>query len=163
MCIFLKNKRVKLKIALKKSLKIFLGFLIFGIAISVIEDLIAIHYATDYTINARAVYVAILVAIPFAIIGEIIVDRTHLLPRVSKNKFIKHLEIFLEFMIFGMVMGVIEDLIAISILTGEVFTLNTIWIVTMVTLPFAILGEIFIDRKDWFSFIKTNNADNINN
>ncbi len=147
--------------ALKKSLKIFLGFLIFGIAISVIEDLIAIYYATDYTINARAVYVAILVAIPFAIIGEIIVDRTHLLPKISKNKYIKHLEIFLEFMIFGMVMGVVEDLIAISILTGEIFTINTVLIVTLVTLPFAILGEVFIDRKDWFSFIKTNKIDNI--
>ena len=161
MCIYSKIKKTKLKIALKKSLKVFLGFLIFGVAISVIEDLIAIHYATDYTINARAVYVAILVAIPFAIIGEIIVDRTHLLPKISKNKYIKHIEIFLEFMIFGMIMGVVEDLIAISILTGEIFTLNTILIVTLVTLPFAIFGEIFIDRKDWFSFIKTNKIDNI--
>jgi len=160
-CILLKIRKAKLKIVLKKSLKIFLGFLIFGIAISVIEDLIAIHYATNYAINARAVYVAILVAIPFAVIGEIIVDRTHLLPKISKNKYIKHLEIFLEFMIFGMIMGVVEDLIAISILTGEIFTLNTILIVTLVTFPFAILGEIIIDRKDWFSFIKTNKLNNL--
>lgn len=161
MCIFSMIRKIKFRIAFKKSLKVFLSFLIFGVVISVIEDLIAIHYATDYTIDARAIYIAILVAIPFAVIGEIIVDRTHLLPKVSKNKYIKHLEIFLEFMIFGMIMGVVEDLIAISILTGEIFTLNTIWIVTLITFPFAILGEIFIDRKDWFAFIKTKKIDNI--
>lgn len=161
MCFFKICQKIKLKIALKKSLKVFLGFLIFGVLVGMIEDLIAIHYATDYTIDARAIYVALFVAIPFAIIGEVIVDRTHLLPKASKNKNIRHLEIFLEFMIFGVVMGIIEDLIAISILTGGIITFNTVWIVTIITLPFAILGELIVDRKDWFSFIKTNKINNI--
>jgi uncharacterized protein YacL len=161
MCIFRKIKNIKIKIAFKKSLKVFLSFLIFGIVVSVVEDLVAIHYATDYSIDIQAFYVAVLVAIPFAVIGEIIVDRTHLLPKASKNKNIRHLEIFLEFMIFGVIMGVIEDLIAISILTGESITFHILWIVTIITIPFAILGEVIVDRKDWFSFIKTNKIDNI--
>lgn len=61
---------------------------------------------------------------------------------------IKRLEVFLEFLIFGVVMGVIEDIIAIKFATDELITFETIVIITLVAIPFAIIGELIVDRKD---------------
>ena len=58
-------------------------------------------------------------------------------------------EIFLEFLIFGIVMGVIEDIIAVSLSTGAKITFRTIVIVTLVAIPFAAIGELIIDRTPW--------------
>jgi len=43
----------------------------------VAEDLIAIHFATDAVITPRVIYVAIIVALPFAAFSELIVDWRH--------------------------------------------------------------------------------------
>jgi uncharacterized membrane protein len=58
----------------------------------------------------------------------------------------KRLEIFLEFFIFGLIMGIVEDLIAVSIVTGEPITWKVICIIALVALPFAIIGELIVDR-----------------
>lgn len=58
----------------------------------------------------------------------------------------KRLEVFLEFLLFGLVMGIVEDLIAVKISTGETLTWNIIWIVALITIPFAIIGELIVDR-----------------
>lgn len=60
----------------------------------------------------------------------------------------KRLEVFLEFLIFGIVMGVAEDLIAVKFATNEPITWHVIIIVTLVAIPFAIIGELVVDRKD---------------
>lgn len=49
-------------------------FLIVGLLMGTIEDLIAISFATDATLDLRVVFVAFFVALPFAFISEIIVD-----------------------------------------------------------------------------------------
>lgn len=43
----------------------------------VAEDLIAIHFATDAAITMDVIYVAALVALPFAAFSELIVDWKH--------------------------------------------------------------------------------------
>ncbi len=58
----------------------------------------------------------------------------------------KRLEVFLEFLLFGLVMGIIEDVIAIKFSTGEPLTWKVIGIVALVTIPFAIIGELIVDR-----------------
>lgn len=58
----------------------------------------------------------------------------------------KRLEVFLEFLIFGVIMGVVEDMIAITLSTGQPITLNVIVIVTLVAIPFAAIGELIVDR-----------------
>ena len=58
----------------------------------------------------------------------------------------KRLEIFLEFLIFGVIMGIVEDMIAVTLVTGEPITLNTLIIVTLVAIPFAAIGELIVDR-----------------
>jgi len=63
----------------------------------------------------------------------------------------KRLEIFLEFLIFGIAMGIVEDLLAIKISTGELITWEMVIIVVLITIPFAIIGELIVDRISWFS------------
>lgn len=65
-----------------------------------------------------------------------------------KTRLRKKLEIFFEFLIFGILMGVTEDLIAIRATTDADFTLRTLWVVTLVAIPFAIFGELIVDKKD---------------
>ncbi len=69
---------------------------------------------------------------------------------------IKQLEIFLEFLVFGVIMGVTEDLIALKLATGEPLTLRVIAIVTIVAIPFAALGELIVDRQDLIPGIRKN-------
>lgn len=53
-------------------------FFLVGLLMGIAEDLIAIHFATDATITIDVVFVAALVALPFAIFSELIVDWNHI-------------------------------------------------------------------------------------
>jgi len=66
----------------------------------------------------------------------------------KKNNWEKF-EIFFEFLIFGVIIGIAEDLIAIKFSTGEPITLKVIGIVILVAIPFAIIGEVIFDRIDF--------------
>lgn len=66
-----------------RRVEIFLEFLVFGVAVGIIEDLLAIGLATEATITWEVVGIAFLVAVPFAFLGEVIVDRKHLIPVLS--------------------------------------------------------------------------------
>ena len=61
----------------KKRLEVFFEFLIFGIALGIVEDILAIWFATDAQITPRVFLIVLLVTIPFAALGELIVDRVH--------------------------------------------------------------------------------------
>lgn len=52
----------------------FLEFFIVGLLLGVVEDLIAITLATEKAIDLRVFVIAFLVAFPFAIFSELIVD-----------------------------------------------------------------------------------------
>jgi len=60
----------------------------------------------------------------------------------------KRLEIFLEFLIFGIIMGITEDLIALTLAVGEPITWKIVGIVTLVAIPFAVIGELIVDKTD---------------
>ena len=60
----------------------------------------------------------------------------------------KRLEVFLEFLIFGVIMGTVEDLVAVYLVTGMTITLRSIFIIILVAIPFAVIGELIIDRID---------------
>lgn len=57
----------------RKKLRI-LEFLIIGVVMGVVEDVIAIGFATDATIDWRVIWIVLAVALPFAFISEIVVD-----------------------------------------------------------------------------------------
>ena len=69
--------------------EIFLEFLLLGVCVGIIEDLLAIWLVTNEPFNWRIVGIAAAVAIPFAFLGEVIVDRKHLIPVRPKSKAIK--------------------------------------------------------------------------
>ena len=70
--------------------------------------------------------------------------------KFGKEK-IRRLEIFSEFLIFGVVAGVIEDLIAVKIATDHIITWSTVGIIILVTIPFAVIGELIVDNIDFAS------------
>ncbi|MBU1126725.1 MAG: hypothetical protein ABIH88_03320 [Patescibacteria group bacterium] len=51
-----------------------LQFLVIGVVMGITEDLLAIHFATDAKITWHVVKIAFIVAVPFAIISELVVD-----------------------------------------------------------------------------------------
>jgi len=61
-------------------------------------------------------------------------------------KISKKVEVFLEFLIFGVIMGVVEDLIAVTLSTGAQITWHVIGVITLVAIPFAVIGELIVDR-----------------
>ena len=52
----------------------------------------------------------------------------------------------LEFFIVGLVMGITEDIIAVSASTDAPITWKMILIVTIVAVPFAIISELIVDH-----------------
>jgi len=61
----------------------------------------------------------------------------------------KRLEVFLEFLIFGVVIGVLEDIIAVRVATGATITMETVFIIIGIAIPFAFVGEILVDQIDF--------------
>ena len=56
-----------------------LEFFVVGVLLGIIEDVIAImFYDGKFSLNLEMIYVAAAVAIPFAVISELIVDRTEI-------------------------------------------------------------------------------------
>ena len=52
----------------------FLEFLIIGVVMGLVEDLLAVALATDAEINRDVVLIVLAVAVPFAIVSELVVD-----------------------------------------------------------------------------------------
>lgn len=62
-------------------------FFVVGVICGVIEDLIAILLATGGTFELRHLFVAIIVALPFALVSEIIVDHPDFWKKILPSKF----------------------------------------------------------------------------
>lgn len=66
-------------------------FLLIGVVVGVIEDLIAIFFATETTINFRVFWIVLLVAVPFAFLSEVVVDHPRfwekIFPPKDKDKY----------------------------------------------------------------------------
>ncbi len=125
---------------------IFLEFLIGGIILGIIEDIILIKFITNEPITLFILLIIFLVTLPFAFLGEYVVDRIDFLKLFNLNKKYKNLEVFLEFLIFGVVLGVAEDLIAFSLAIGDAITLKIVLTAFIIAVPFAFVGEYLLDR-----------------
>jgi len=66
----------------------------------------------------------------------------------------KKIEVMFEFLVFGIVIGIVEDLLAIKLATGERITLQTVGIIVLLAIPFAIIGELVADRIDFVKIYK---------
>ena len=74
---------------------------------------------------------------------------------MSKNRDkAKNIEVAFEFFVFGVAIGIVEDIIAVKVVTGEEITLEVFGIIVLIAIPFAILGEIFADNIDFSQYIR---------
>jgi H+/Cl- antiporter ClcA len=64
-------------------------------------------------------------------------------------------ETFFEFLVFGIIVGVVEDLVAVKIATGQSITLQTLLIIILIAIPFAFLGEVIVDNINFRKFFKS--------
>ena len=65
----------------KKKLRI-IEFLLIGVLFGLIEDIIAVKAVSDAIINPRVILTILAVAVPFAIVSELIVDHPRFWIRV---------------------------------------------------------------------------------
>ena len=61
----------------------------------------------------------------------------------------RRLERFTEFLLVGVFLGVVEDMIAVMLVTGESFSLEMLGIVIMVTVPVAAFSELIVDSDEY--------------
>jgi hypothetical protein len=61
----------------------------------------------------------------------------------------KKIEVIFELIIFGIIIGITEDLIAIKLATEAPITPKVIGIVILIAIPFAFIGEVIFDRIDF--------------
>ena len=71
--------------------------------------------------------------------------------RTSKAK---RYEVMFEFLLFGIVIGVTEDILAVHLTTGETITWNMVGIIILIAIPFAIIGELVADHIDFVKLWK---------
>ncbi|XOB41090.1 MAG: hypothetical protein ACKKMP_00810 [Candidatus Nealsonbacteria bacterium] len=74
----------------------------------------------------------------------------------------KKLEVMFEFLLFGILIGITEDIIAIKLTTGASITPRMIGIIVAIAIPFAIIGEMIADRVNLENTFKKM-SDNMNN
>ncbi|MFB6180347.1 MAG: hypothetical protein ABEJ93_00555 [Candidatus Nanohalobium sp.] len=60
----------------------------------------------------------------------------------------KRLERFLEFLIIGVAMGTVEDVIAVGLATNQPITFEVVAIIFIVAVPFAAFSELVIDHEE---------------
>lgn len=137
-----------------KRSSIFYELLIWGIMIGVIEDIIIIKILSDQPITWHILLIIVLIAIPFAFIGEYVIDSIDFIKLFKLDKKYKKVEVFLEFFIFGVILGATEDLIAFHFAVGELITFKVVLVVIAVAIPFAFVGEYIVDRIDFIQFVK---------
>lgn len=63
-----------------------------------------------------------------------------------------HIERVIEFFVIGVAAGVLEDLIAVKLATGATIDARVVGIVVLVSIPFAVLSELVVDREDFALF-----------
>ena len=137
-----------------KRVELFFEFLIFGLIFGIIEDLIVIENITREHITLSMFWVIFFVAFLFAFFSEVLVDDIDFLKLLKLSKKHKLLEIFMEFLVVGIILGVFEDLIVLYLSTGASITLRSIRIAVLVAIPFAFVGEVLVDSYDFVTLFK---------
>lgn len=56
----------------------------------------------------------------------------------------------IEFLVIGLVLGVLEDVIAIKSATGAEINFGVFWIAFLVAFPFAVISELVVDHPNFW-------------
>jgi len=68
---------------------------------------------------------------------------------MSRSKKIR----LLEFLVIGVFMGVLEDLIAVLVATDSDLNFRILWVVLLVAVPFAFISEIVVDHPRFWGYV----------
>jgi len=60
---------------------------------------------------------------------------------------------FIEFLIIGVMMGMIEDIIAIVVTTGATIDFSVLSIVFLIAMPFAFISEYVVDHPRFWQVV----------
>lgn len=66
----------------------------------------------------------------------------------------KRIEVMFEFLVFGIVIGVVEDILAVKLTTDESITWSMVGIIILIAIPFAIIGELVADHVDFIKLYR---------
>lgn len=58
----------------------------------------------------------------------------------------------LEFLVIGITMGLVEDLLAVVLTTDAEVTPEMIGLIVLIAIPFAIVSELIVDHPDFAVF-----------
>lgn len=58
----------------------------------------------------------------------------------------------IEFFVIGVLFGIVEDLIAITIASEGVFKWKYLWVAAIVAIPFAFISEIVVDHPNFWKY-----------
>lgn len=58
------------------------------------------------------------------------------------------IERFTEFLVIGVALGTVEDVIAVRLATGQPITPRTVAVIVLVAIPFAAFSELVVDHPD---------------
>lgn len=58
------------------------------------------------------------------------------------------IERFTEFLVIGVMLGTVEDVLAVRLATGQPITLQTVGIIVGVAIPFAAFSELVVDHPN---------------
>lgn len=139
-----------------KRISIFLEFLIGGIILGIIEDIIIISLLTDESISFSVFLVIFLVTLPFAFFSEYVIDNLDFLKIFKIDEKFRKLEVFIEFLVFGIFLGIVEDLVAFYFAIGNLINLEVLIVVIIVAIPFAFISELIFDKINFYLTLKHN-------
>ena len=74
-----------MKLSRLKKLRL-VEFLIIGVVMGVAEDLLAVYFATGEKIDFHIFWIVFLVALPFAVISELVVDHPRFWEKIWPHK-----------------------------------------------------------------------------
>lgn len=77
---------------------------------------------------------------------------------IKRDKWLR----IIEFLIIGVLLGVIEDIIAILLATNSSFSWRIVFIAFFVALPFAFFSELVVDHPKFWDFFKKAENNNTN-
>lgn len=139
-----------------KGIELFLEFLVFGIALGMTEDLIVLLLVGGHElITLKSIYTVLLIAVPFALVTELVADKVNFSKLLGISV---KTEIFLEFLVSGIILGITEDLIAITLIAGKPISLKIILLILILSVTFAGISELIVDRVNMMHHRKKRKA-----
>lgn len=68
----------------------------------------------------------------------------------------------IEFLVIGVLFGLIEDIIAVKTVSDAMVDVNVVGTILLIAIPFAIISELIVDHPRFWEFLRIRHEDDIN-